>query len=92
MIAADLPEAIILDLMLPDISGEELLELLRADPNTQHVAVIILTAKVLSPAAYSRLAATAQTVILKHELTRDRLIDALHRLHLPALPVAEVRS
>ncbi len=41
----DLPDLVILDLMLPGISGMELLVQLRADPATQNLPVMMLTAK-----------------------------------------------
>ncbi len=42
---ADRPALIVLDLMLPGISGYEVLERLRADESTSHVAVLMLTAR-----------------------------------------------
>ncbi len=42
---SDRPSLIVLDLMLPGISGYEVLERLRADDNTRQVAVLMLTAR-----------------------------------------------
>jgi two-component system phosphate regulon response regulator PhoB len=39
------PDAIILDLMLPDISGTEICRALKADPATRTIPVIMLTAR-----------------------------------------------
>ena len=39
------PSLVVLDLMLPDLSGFEVLERLRADEATRHVAVLMLTAR-----------------------------------------------
>lgn len=44
-LAADLPDLVILDLMLPDMSGLEILSALRADPATSRLPVLMLTAK-----------------------------------------------
>ena len=44
-LSKDLPDLVILDLMLPGISGMELLVQLRADPATQDLPVMMLTAK-----------------------------------------------
>lgn len=41
----DRPDLVILDLMLPDVSGLEILAALRADAATQDVPVLMLTAK-----------------------------------------------
>jgi DNA-binding response OmpR family regulator len=40
-----LPELIVLDIMMPDVSGVEALAELRASPQTSRVPVILLTAK-----------------------------------------------
>lgn len=37
------PDIILLDVMLPDMSGFEILEKLKADPNTKNIPVIILS-------------------------------------------------
>jgi two-component system phosphate regulon response regulator PhoB len=44
-IRADVPDAVLLDLMLPELSGTEVLRELRNDPRTAMVPVVILTAK-----------------------------------------------
>lgn len=41
------PDVVILDLMLPGIDGYQVLETLRADPQTADVRVLVLTAKSL---------------------------------------------
>ena len=43
-----LPDALILDLLMPDISGFEILRRLRAQPETENLPVLIYTSKVLS--------------------------------------------
>lgn len=40
-----LPELVLLDIMLPEVDGLEILHLLRAEPATKHVPVMMLTAK-----------------------------------------------
>ena len=42
------PDAILLDVMMPDLDGPATLQQLRADPVTQSIPVIFLTAKVQS--------------------------------------------
>jgi two-component system phosphate regulon response regulator PhoB len=42
---ADRPDFIILDLMLPKMSGLEVCKILRTDPTTRHIPILMLTAK-----------------------------------------------
>ena len=44
-VANDAPDLVILDLMLPGMSGLEILSALRADPATEGLKVMMLTAK-----------------------------------------------
>jgi two-component system phosphate regulon response regulator PhoB len=39
------PDLVLLDLMLPDLSGTEVCRRIKGDPRTRHVAVVMLTAK-----------------------------------------------
>lgn len=39
------PDLLILDLMMPGLSGQEVCRMLRSDPATAHLPIIILTAK-----------------------------------------------
>jgi two-component system phosphate regulon response regulator PhoB len=43
--AAKPPDVVLLDLMLPDISGKEVCRRLRADPKTRTVPIVMLTAR-----------------------------------------------
>jgi CheY-like chemotaxis protein len=42
------PDAILLDVMMPDLDGLAVMERLRANPSTQNIPVILLTAKIQS--------------------------------------------
>jgi CheY-like chemotaxis protein len=53
----DLPDLLILDLRLGDVSGQEVLKQLRADPVTRDVPVIVYTAAVLEAEQVNRLVA-----------------------------------
>jgi len=41
----ELPSLIVLDLMLPKMSGIEICKVLKGDPATRHIPIIMLTAK-----------------------------------------------
>ena len=49
--AAEQPDAILLDVMMPDMDGAATLAQLRATPATQHIPVILLTAVALDEQA-----------------------------------------
>ena len=74
------PDLVILDLLMPDMNGFELLAALRGNPLTRALPVIVLSAKVLSPAEQAELAQSAQCVMPKTSLRRDRLLAEIHRL------------
>jgi len=74
------PDLVILDLLMPDMNGFDLLTALRRDPTTRNLPVIVLSAKVLSPAEQAELAQVAQCVMTKTSLRRDRLLAEIHRL------------
>lgn len=45
MIRRELPDLVVLDLMLPEMNGLEICRIIRQDSRTSHIPVIILTAK-----------------------------------------------
>ena len=45
-VAENLPDAVLLDVMMPGLDGPSTLSHLQADPHTRQIAVILLTAKV----------------------------------------------
>jgi signal transduction histidine kinase/CheY-like chemotaxis protein len=73
------PHAIVLDLVMPDLSGAEVLTSLKADPATQHIPVIIVTSQVVSEETHARLLGQAAGLLFKHTLTRDGLLRAVRQ-------------
>jgi len=62
------PAMIFLDLNLPDLGGEDVLEALRADADLHEVPVAIVTSALVSHDQRERLARRAQSVVQKSEL------------------------
>jgi signal transduction histidine kinase/DNA-binding response OmpR family regulator len=62
------PSLIFLDLNLPDVGGEDVLEQLRADSSLQAVPVAIVTSALVSIDQRERLSRRAQSVVQKSEL------------------------
>lgn len=67
-IRRDLPDAVILDLLMPDISGMEVLRQLRDDPSTEALPVLIYTSKQLSEAEKANLRKLGSTLLRKEEV------------------------
>ncbi len=61
----ELPEAILLDLMMPDVSGLEICKQIRADPRTSHIPIVVLTAKPGQEARREMLDAGATEYLVK---------------------------
>lgn len=64
-IATDRPDLIILDIMLPEMDGFEVCRRIKADPDTNHIPVIMLTAKKSSQDQKKGLDAGAAAYITK---------------------------
>jgi two-component system phosphate regulon response regulator PhoB len=47
VIRAELPDAILLDVMMPDVSGLEVLRYMRREPSLMHIPVVIVSARTL---------------------------------------------
>jgi DNA-binding response OmpR family regulator len=48
MIRKELPDLVLLDLMMPDMDGWEVYQQMKADEKTRHIPVIVVTAKAQS--------------------------------------------
>ena len=72
------PSAVLLDLMMPEPDGFEVLYRIRDNPNLRGLPVIVVTAKDLTPEDYARINGSAQR-ILKKGADLSRLVrDVLH--------------
>ena len=59
------PDLILLDVHLPDASGQEFLRLVKANPETTHIPVIMISADAMPEQIESALAAGAQSYLTK---------------------------
>jgi K+-sensing histidine kinase KdpD/DNA-binding response OmpR family regulator len=76
-IAVQLPDAILLDLMMPRLDGFGVLDRLQENPEYQAIPVIVLTAKSLTAREASRLRQSAIKVIQKQGLEAEQLLHQL---------------
>ena len=83
LVRAALPSAVLLDLVMPDLGGLEVLEALRADPATRGLPVVVATSKALTDEERVRLAGWNVPVLPKSALGRAdapaEVRDALRR-------------
>jgi signal transduction histidine kinase/CheY-like chemotaxis protein len=75
--ANPLPSVILLDLMMPEMDGFAFLDALRAEPQWDELAVIVLTAKELTEAERELLAGRTRQVLSKGAATAVDLTDAV---------------
>jgi len=76
------PQAVVLDLMMPEMDGFQFLEQFRKLPACRRIPVIVWTAKDLTSDEFARLRASAQGVVAKNGDVATTLMDEL-RTFLP---------
>jgi signal transduction histidine kinase/CheY-like chemotaxis protein len=82
-----LPDLIVLDLSMPDVSGFEVLDALKANSATREIPVVIYTSQVLESHERERLHAAVDIVpkeTKSREAAETRFAEALSRAGLPA--------
>jgi signal transduction histidine kinase/CheY-like chemotaxis protein len=75
--AAARPSVMVLDLMMPEIDGFEVLAKLRQDPTLRDIPVVVVTAKELTSQERDWLHSNALEIFQKGAYGRSELIDAL---------------
>lgn len=76
----ELPDLIILDLMMPEVDGFAVLDVLKQDPQTAEIPVIVVTAKELTAAEKARLQGRIHALMQKGEFMGDDLADEVRAL------------
>ncbi len=75
------PDAVVLDLMMPDMDGFQVLEQIRSIANTADLPVLILTAKELTAADRARLKHNnVKQLIQKGSVDREQLVACVSKL------------
>jgi threonine synthase len=80
MIQRELPDLIILDLMMPEMDGFAVLEALRSKPETATIPVIVATAKELTPSEKTRLGGQIQSLMQKGDFLNDEFLEEVKAL------------
>jgi threonine synthase len=77
---SQVPDLIILDLMMPGLDGFSVLDSLKANPQTAHIPVIVVTAKELTHEEKNRLQGRIHSLMQKGEFMNDELMDEVRAL------------
>src|SRR5215831_9343683 len=74
---AERPDLICLDLQMPDIGGAEVLRLLRQDPGTRDIPVVVVTAMALDDEGRRQLGELSAHVLTKDAVSREGVLAAV---------------
>ena len=75
----ELPDLIVLDLMMPDINGFDVVEALGARADTARIPILVLTASKITAAHRAALNGGVATIMDKTELSHDRFKSEVRR-------------
>lgn len=85
IISKVMPDAIILDLMMPDVDGFQVLESIRNAEQTAHIPVLVLTAKQITNEDLKNLKRNnVHQLIQKGDVSKTELLSAVTNLFLKA--------
>lgn len=77
LVQAERPDVVLLDLMLPDMDGFEVLDRIRSIPELSSVHIVVVTAKDLTAAERRRLSGRIQLLFQKGSFTDEDLIAGI---------------
>jgi len=76
-IGEQMPDLLVLDLLMPDIDGFEVLRRLRRDRRAANLAVLVVTGKELSRQDKARLKRRMATLVSKQETNVDQILETV---------------
>jgi threonine synthase len=80
VINREIPNLVILDLMMPEMDGFSVMDALRKKPETAEIPIIVLTAKELTQNEKIRLQGHIQKLMQKGDFLTDDLLDEVKTL------------
>jgi threonine synthase len=69
------PDLVLLDLMMPEVDGFEVMETIRADPDLADTRIIVITAKTLTAGERRRLSGQIELLLQKGSFLDDDLLE-----------------
>jgi DNA-binding response OmpR family regulator len=85
---AERPDAIVLDLMMPDVTGFDVVEALKEDAETARIPILIVTAKRITAEDRAKLSGYVTTIMEKVDFDRERFAAEVRRAMSGRLAVA----
>ena len=79
MARRELPDLLILDLMMPDVSGFDVVAALNEHPDTARIPIVVVTAAQLSPTERLRLTGYVTAIVEKSPFDNTRLMAEVRR-------------
>jgi PAS domain S-box-containing protein len=73
------PDLIVLDLMMPDVNGFDVVEALRGRPDTARIPIVVVTAVQITPEDRSRLSGSVSAIMEKNGFDADGFIAEVRR-------------
>ncbi len=80
LIQRELPDLVILDLMMPGMDGFSVLDVLKAKQETASIPVIVASAKILTSEEKNRLEGQIQSLMQKGDFLNDEFLDEVRAL------------
>ena len=80
LVQHELPDLVVLDLMMPEMDGFSVIEALRANQETATIPIIVATAKELTPDEKNRLGGHIQALLQKGDFLNDEFLDEVRSL------------
>ncbi len=75
----ELPDLIVLDLMMPEVNGFDVVEALRAFPDTAGIPILVVTAKLITAEDHVKLSRNVMTIMEKADFDTDRFTAEVRR-------------
>jgi PAS domain S-box-containing protein len=75
----ELPDLIVLDLMMPEVTGFDVVQALSRDAGTARIPIMVVTAKTVTPEDRARLNGFVTTIVEKDGFSRDRFTAEVRR-------------
>jgi PAS domain S-box-containing protein len=75
----ELPDVIVLDLMMPEVSGFDVVEALKEHPDTARMPILVITAKRITTEDRDRLSGYVTTIMEKAEFDGERFTAEVRR-------------